>query len=117
ILPATMTLFSGTPASLTVSGGTPPYRAFTTNPAVLPVAQAVVGGSLPLFAANVTVDTPVTISVLDADNKTASALVTVRPAPLLNSLTVTPNRTDCGTQAVCSGQTALAQTSASAPGR
>jgi hypothetical protein len=116
ILPATMTLFSGTPASLTVSGGTPPYRAFTTNPAVLPVAQAVVGGSIPLFAANVTADTPVTISVLDADNKTASSVVTVRAAPLLNSLIVTPNRTDCGTQAVCSGQTAIAQVTVSAPG-
>jgi hypothetical protein len=34
--------------------------------------------------------------------------VTVRAAPLLNSLTITPNLEDCGTGAICSGQNGTA---------
>ena len=82
ILPASITLFSGTPASLTVSGGTPPYRAFTTNRRVAGGAAVVAARSA--LRGAVTVDTTVTVSVLDADNKTATATVLVRPAPLLN---------------------------------
>ena len=116
ILPASSVVFSGSPAALTVSGGTPPYTAFSSNPAVLPVTQAVTGNVIPLFAANVSADTPVTITVLDSDNKTATATVLVRPSTLLNTLTVTPNRADCGATAVCTGQTAIAAVTVTAPG-
>jgi hypothetical protein len=41
--------YSGIPISLTVSGGTP-YKAFSSDAAVLPVNQAVSGSTIPLVA-------------------------------------------------------------------
>src|SRR5207342_1278455 len=55
-------------------------------------------------------DVVVTVQDLGPLNPLApqvQATVTVRAAPLENSLTITPNLPDCGTS-VCSGQTALA---------
>ena len=43
VLPASAVAFSGIPMALTVSGGTPPYKAFSSNPALVPVAQDVAG--------------------------------------------------------------------------
>ncbi|MEO7133729.1 MAG: hypothetical protein ABI024_05870, partial [Vicinamibacterales bacterium] len=116
LLPSPLTVFSGSPAQLTVNGGTPPYTAISSNPAVLPVTQVVAGTTIPLFAANVSAATTVTITVIDSDNKTAAATVIVQPSTLLNSLTVTPNRVDCGVSSVCSGQTAVAAVTVTAPG-
>ena len=45
ILPPSATVYPGTPATLTISGGTAPYRAFSSNPAVLPVAANVTGNT------------------------------------------------------------------------
>jgi hypothetical protein len=60
-----------------------------------------------LQANNVTADTPVNVTVQDLGPLTPVApsqtvAVTVRAAPLLNSFTITPNLTDCGT-ALCFG--------------
>ena len=41
VLPPTAVVYSHTPATLQVSGGKPPYQAFSSNSAVLPVAQNV----------------------------------------------------------------------------
>lgn len=116
LLPNTAIVFSGVATSLTVSGGTPPYSAFTTNSAVLPVTKAVVGGAIPLLAAPVTADTPVTVSVQDASNTIATATVTVRPAALLNTLTIKPNLPDCDAGAICSGQSGTATVQLQLPG-
>ena len=109
VLPAMgVVVYSHTPATLKVSGGAPPYQAFSSNSAVLPVAQNVDTGVIVLVAGDVTADTPVIITVQDAIGQTATSSVTVRPAPLFNTLTVVPSRTVCGTNAVCSGDTATA---------
>jgi hypothetical protein len=100
--------YSGTPIVLTITGGQPPYQAFSSNSGVLPVAQSVAGSSVVLFPANVAADTQVSITIQDTPPggtpAVATAVITVRAAPLVNSLTITPNSTDCGTTAICSGQ-------------
>src|SRR5438874_1847594 len=125
---STMTIFpedgvvaySGVPTLLTISGGTGPFQATSSNPAVLPVAQNVVGRTVLLLANNVSADTSVNITVQDLGPLTPVApsqtvAVTVRAAPLLNSLTITPNLAECGT-ALCSGQTAVASVKLTGPG-
>jgi hypothetical protein len=72
------------------------------------VAQNLGTGVVVLIPGEVTADTPVVITVQDAIGQTATSSVTVRPAPLFNTLTVVPSRTVCGTNAVCSGDTATA---------
>lgn len=108
VLPPTAVVYSHTPATLQVSGGAPPYQAFSSNSAVLPVAQNVAAGVIVLVPGEVVVDTVVIITVQDAIGQTATSSVTVSPAPLFNTLTVVPSRTVCGTNAVCSGDTATA---------
>jgi hypothetical protein len=108
VLPATATAYSHTPATLTVSGGAAPYQAFSSNASVLPVAQAVNGATIVLLANDVGADTTVTITVQDAIGQTATSTITVKAAPIFNTLTITPARSDCGTNSVCSGDTATA---------
>lgn len=116
VLPATSTVYSGVPATLTITGGTAPYSVFSSNSAVLPVTQVVAGGTVVLLASDVAADTPVVVTVQDAVGKTATANVTVKPATLLNTFTVTPNIAACGTSAICSGQTGTASITLKAPG-
>ena len=108
VLPPNAVVYSHTPATLQVSGGALPYQAFSSNSAVLPVAQNVDTGVVVLLPGEVAADTSVIITVQDAISQTATSAVTVRPAPLFNTLTVVPSRTVCGTNAVCSGDTATA---------
>ena len=112
VLPASTIAYSGVPTTLTISGGTGPYRAFSSDSALLPVTQTVPGKTVVLLAGNVDIDTTVTITVQDAATLQPVAAqvpvtVTVRPARLGNSLSVIPNLTECGT-AICSGQTGTA---------
>jgi hypothetical protein len=46
ILPATATLFAGTPTTFTISGGTGSYIVSSSNQAVVPISGAIAGGSL-----------------------------------------------------------------------
>src|ERR1700687_2568103 len=108
VLPPTPVGSSPPAASVLVSGGTPPYQAFSSNSAVLPVAQSVLSGVIVLIPSEVAADTTVVITVQDAVGLTVTSSVTVRPAPLFNTLTVVPSRTACGVNAVCSGDTATA---------
>ena len=117
VLPAIATAYSGNPTTLTVTGGTPPYSAFSSNSAVLPVSQAVSGQTILLLPANVGADTGVQISVQDSLGVTAIASVTVSPAPLLpNLITVTPNGDCAGSNNLCSGGTGTATVVVTAPG-
>ena len=52
---------------------------------------------------------------LPPDSATTAA-VTVRAAPLLNSLTITPSGSDCGASAICSGQNGTAVVTVLGPG-
>ena len=116
LLPPTAVVYSHTAATLQVSGGATPYQAFSSNSAVLPVAQNVDAGVIVLVPSDVAADTSVIITVKDAIGQTATSSVTVRPAPLFNTLTVVPSRTACGTNAVCSGDTATASVTVAGPG-
>src|ERR1700737_3691253 len=76
VLPPTSVVYSHTAAALLVSGGTPPYQAFSSNSAVLPVAQSVLSGVIVLIPSEVAADTTVVITVRDAIGQTATASVT-----------------------------------------
>jgi hypothetical protein len=108
VLPPSATVYTHTPATLSVSGGASPYQAFSSNSAILPVAQAVNGSTIVLLANDVGADTVAVITIQDAIGQTATSTVTVRPAPIFNTLTITPARTACGANTVCSGDTATA---------
>jgi hypothetical protein len=116
ILPAVSTAYSNTPATLTVAGGVPPYFVTSSNSAILPVAQANVTGIVVLLPANVVSNTAVTITAVDSIGQVANATVTVNPAPIFNTLTITPNSNTCGPNSVCSGQTATASVTVTGPG-
>src|ERR1019366_4786439 len=116
LLPPTAVVYSHTAATLQVSGGAAPYQAFSSNSAVLPVALNVTAAVIVLIPSDVAADTPVVITVQDAIGQTATSAVTVRPAPLFNTLTVVPSRTACGTNAVCSGDLATATVQVTGPG-
>ena len=105
VSPAAAVAYSGFPLTLLVTGGTPPYRAISGNPAILPVTLSVPGNIVVLVAGNVLTDTPVNVTILDSAGASVVATVIVRAAPLLNTLTILPNLADCGVTAViCSGQ-------------
>src|SRR5215471_19894531 len=86
VLPSAAVVYSGVPTTLTVTGGVGPYSAFSSNSGVLPVSQAVAGGSILLLASTVAADTGVSITVQDAMGTVAAASITVRNAPLLPNL-------------------------------
>jgi len=105
VLPATADVFSGVPATLSITGGSPPYTAVSSNASVLPVPSTV-STTVPLLAANVTAATPVVVTIQDSTGQTASATLSVKPSVLLPaSITITgnPNCSASGAQ-LCSGQ-------------
>jgi hypothetical protein len=116
LLPPTAVVYSHTAATLQISGGAAPYSVFSSNPTVLPVSQNVTAAVVVLIPSDVAADTAVIVTVQDAIGQTATTAVTVRPAPLFNTLTIVPSRTACGTNAVCSGDTATATVQVTAPG-
>lgn len=116
VLPAVSTAYAGVPATLTVTGGVPPYRAFSSNPSILPVSQAVAGDTVLLLGNVVLGDTAVSITVQDAVGTPVTAQVVVKPAPLLpNLITIKPN-TDCPAGNLCAGGTGTASVVVTGPG-
>jgi hypothetical protein len=106
VFPPSQTIYPGSPSSFTISGGVPPYRAFSSNSAVLPVAQNVIGTDVVLLANAVSASTSVTITVQDSVNQTTVSSVLVAPAILFpNGLTITPSQGTCGGGAICTGET------------
>ncbi|MDH5246299.1 MAG: hypothetical protein OEW98_07610, partial [Betaproteobacteria bacterium] len=90
VLPAPVVAYSGVPTTLTISRGTGPYKAFSSNSAVLPVTQTVPSTTVVLLANNVDADTDVTITIQETGTVTPNGAqvpvtVTVRAAPLVNS--------------------------------
>src|SRR5690606_35757082 len=105
VVPGEATAFAGTPLILSISGGTPPYQAFSSNPAALPVPQNVTGNTLALMANNVDATQAANVTIRDAGGQTAISEVSVRPAVLLPaSITIVPNSAPCPGGDVCSGQ-------------
>jgi hypothetical protein len=112
--PPNVTLYVNQPSSLFVTGGVPPYRAFSQNPALLPVLQDVIGSVVPISAsgaANAAGNTTtITVSVTDAVGTSTPATVTVIPSPFLVSPDdfVISGANCTSTDSVCAGQTAVA---------
>ncbi len=86
VLPPSMTVYTGTPATLTISGGAPPYQAFSSNGTALPVTQAVNGSTVVLLPNNVAANTTAVITIQDNIGQTATSTITVSPAPILNTI-------------------------------
>jgi hypothetical protein len=106
VFPPAQTIYPGSPASFTISGGVPPYRTFSSNAAILPVAQNVVGNDVVLLANAVSASTTVTITVQDSANQTAVSQILVSPAILFpNGLTITASQGTCGAGSICTGET------------
>ncbi len=106
VFPPAQTIYPGSPASFTISGGVPPYRTFSSNSAVLPVAQNVATDQVVLLANAVSASTTVTITVQDAANQTAVTQILVSPAILFpNGLTISASQGTCGAGAICTGET------------
>jgi hypothetical protein len=117
VVPVAATAFAGNPLVLSIGGGTPPYSAFSSNPAVLPVPQAVNGSTLPLLANNLDTAQVVTVTIRDSAGSTAASEVTVRPSSLLpTAITVTGNP-NCAASGgtLCSGQNGTASVSLTGP--
>src|ERR1700682_1995379 len=53
ILPAVATVYSNTPAVLTVTGGVPPYFVSSSDASALPIGSSVTSGSIVLLPGNV----------------------------------------------------------------
>jgi hypothetical protein len=116
VLPATTTVYSGVPATLTIYGGKTPYQAFSSDSAVLPV-PLVPGTTLPLLASSVAADVAVTVTIHDAAGTSATASVTVKPSLLLPaSITITGNPVCSGSgSTLCSGQDGTASVLVTGP--
>jgi len=113
VLPTAITVYPGTPATATISGGVAPYRAFSSDATALPVSLNVSGSTLVLAANQVTATALVQVTVQDAAGTvSAPVVVTVSPSPLLPSLitiTSNPNPACQATEnTICSGGTGTA---------
>jgi len=116
ILPSAPTVYSNTPTTLTITGGVPPYFVVSANTAVLPLSASVTNSQIVLLPANVLTDTTVVITVQDSAGTKTNATVTVKPSPIFNTLTITPASAACGTNSICSGQTATASVTVTGAG-
>jgi hypothetical protein len=77
IQPATVTVEIGAPTTFTVTGGTPPYKLFSSIPGVLPVPSSSTTGVFVLTANTVSADTSVDITVQDSSVSAATVKATV----------------------------------------
>jgi len=114
VLPLSLVAYSGVPATLSITGGTAPFQAFSSNGTVLPVSQNVPGYSVVLLPNKVSTDEVVIVTVQDATGQTRPVTVTVKAAPIFNALTFTPSVPDCGA-GLCSGQNGTATVTATGP--
>ncbi len=113
--PPSLTAYSGVPTTVTITSGVAPFFAFTSNASVLPVSQNVAGYTVVLLPNNVTADTVAALTVQDSAGQTKQVAVTIKAAPIFNSLTFAPASADCGTD-LCSGESGTATVIATGPG-
>src|SRR5271166_5654704 len=90
ILPSAITVYSNTPASLTVTGGVAPYFVVSSDPTKLPLGSSSSTGTIVLLPTTVVMSESVLITVTDSTGVQAQATATLQPAPIYNTLTVTP---------------------------
>ncbi len=120
VLPAAPTVYSGTPVTLTVSGGQGPFALSPSDQSVLAVPVST-DGSFVITPGVVSTDTTVQVTVRDARGTLLTIPVVVKPGTLVNTMTlkaddfapVCPNdrilssspTDDVGSTWICSGQT------------
>jgi hypothetical protein len=121
INPGAITIYSGTPAVISISSGVGPFQAFSSDPLILPVTQSVAGAAVTLVANAVEADKPISITIQDGLLRRSVIAVTVKASPLLSSMQIIPaestkckNQTASGTTdldnaSFCSGETATAR--------
>jgi hypothetical protein len=116
VLPESASIYSGVPATLTITSGTAPFLAFSSNSAVLPL-PAQVATTIPLLATAVANDETVTVTIRDATGQVSTSTITVRPALLLPaSITITGNPVCAASGAqLCSGQDGTATVQVTGP--
>ncbi|HSN19990.1 MAG TPA: hypothetical protein VLS49_04890 [Usitatibacter sp.] len=108
VSPSSATVYSELPTTFIVSGGSGSYFVASSNQSVVPVASNLTVNSFTVVPADVGSDTPVTLTVRDANNATAlaaTAALTVKPRTINTVVTITPSSSQsaaCGS-AVCSG--------------
>ena len=88
LVPSPLVVYSGNPATITVAGGQPPYSAFSSDQSALPVQSNVIGSTVNLLPDLVAADTSVTLTARDSRGDSAVGAITIKPAPLVNSLTL-----------------------------
>ncbi|MBL8520186.1 MAG: hypothetical protein JNK75_05890 [Betaproteobacteria bacterium] len=106
VSPPVVDAFADVPVTFTVTGGTKPYQAFSSNSVALPVEAAIQDSTFVVVPKPVTADTLVDITVRDAANVATTARATLKPSVLNNQVTFTPfapTAAGCGNNAVCSG--------------
>ena len=108
VLPATSDIFADVPVVFSVSGGSSPYTAGTSNAVAVPAptvsGSTAEGFKFTLTARAVSADTPVTITIRDSLGVTAALAASVRPTVLNNTVTieaVAPSGTGCA--GICAG--------------
>jgi hypothetical protein len=95
--PTAVTVYSNIPTVITVSSGTAPFQAFTSDSVVLPVVSAFSGTLLTLTPSNVVSDTAVTITIQDATGQRVAVGANVKPATLVGSTEIVPlSNSTCG---------------------
>jgi hypothetical protein len=120
VLPSAPTVYSGTPATLAVSGGQGPFAVFSSDQSILAVPTST-DGSFTVSPGSVGADTTVQVTVRDNRGATVTIPVIVKAALLVNSMTLKadnfadscPNdrilssspTDDIGSTWICSGQT------------
>jgi len=117
VLPTTVSIYSGVPATLTITSGTAPFTAFSSDSTILPVSSSV-SNTVALLASTVSADQSVTITIRDASAQQVTVPVTVHPALLLPaSIKITGNPVCGGSGAqLCSGQDGTATVTLSGAG-
>jgi len=86
LVPESLTVYSETPATLTVAGGQPPYTIFSADQSILPVQTDVIGSTVNLLPNVVSAATSVTVTARDARGVSTQTDISIKPAPLINTL-------------------------------
>jgi hypothetical protein len=119
ISPSSATLFSESPTTFFIAGGSGSYVIISSNQAAVPIAGAFAGTTLTVVPGPVAEETPVSLTVRDTSTaETVAASLTIRPRTVSNVMTITPSASQspaCGTS-MCSGGDAEARVSLSQAG-
>jgi len=109
VLPGAADVFADLPTDFSISGGTGPYTAGSSNTVLVPApavtGSAAAGFKITVIAKSANVDTPVTITIRDSLGATAALALNVKTTTLNNTVSITalsPTGTGCGT-GICSG--------------